>query len=187
MTTTFSPFISTSTSPLSIASCSAEASAWASISPSDPASPVWPVCAPVPWAAPSRFWVSPSTDSSVLVCSSSSGFCSSVVSCVISLVTEGLGEGLNSSCRSVVPCGCSTTGTTFCTPKAFWSEPEICLNFGTLNSANDRISTKNAMSSVAMSANVAIQAGAPTGGHFGHSSGAASSTSSTSAALAAMA
>ena len=70
----------------------------------------------------------------------------------------------------MVPFGCSTTGTILCTPKAFLSEPEICLNFGTLNSANDKIRTKKAIRRVAMSAKVAIQAGAPVGGHFGHSS-----------------
>ena len=77
--------------------------------------------------------------------------------------------GLKFSEITVVPFGCSTTGTTFCTPNASRSEPEICLNFGTLNSANDRIKTKKAINNVAISANVAIHAGAPGGGHFGQS------------------
>jgi len=106
----------------------------------------------------------------VLFWTSSSGWLTCVVCWVISLVTDRLGDGLKFKDNTVVPFGCSTIGTTFCTPKAFRSEPEICLNFGTLNSANDRISTKKAINSVAISAKVAIHAGAPTGGHFGHSS-----------------
>ena len=52
-------------------------------------------------------------------------------------------------------------------PKAFWIDPLICSNFRISVSENDRMSTKNAISSVAMSAKVAIQAGAPLlqGGH----------------------
>ena len=107
----------------------------------------------------------------------------SVVCCVISWVTDGDGDGLKFRDRIVVPFGCSTIGMIRCTPKAFFSEPEICLNFGTLNSANDRIRTKKAISNVAISANVAIQAGAPTGGHFGHSSSSCSSTSSSIASF----
>ena len=60
---------------------------------------------------------------------------------------------------------------------------EICLNLGTLNSAKERINTKNAISSVAISANVAIQAGAPGGGHLGHSCSSSSSTSSVASAI----
>ena len=104
----------------------------------------------------------------------------SVVCCVISSVIEGAGDGLKFSDRIVVPLGCSTIGTTRCTPKAFFREPEICLNFGTLNSANDRIRTKKAIRSVAMSAKVAIHGGAPTGGHLGHSSSGSSTSSSSS-------
>ena len=107
----------------------------------------------------------------------------SVVCCVMSWVTDGEGDGLKFNDRTVVPFGCSTIGIIRCTPKAFFNEPEICLNFGTLNSAKDRIRTKKAISSVAMSAKVAIQAGAPTGGHFGHSSSSCSSTSSSMASF----
>ena len=42
---------------------------------------------------------------------------------------------------------------------------------------NDKIKTKNAISKVAISANVAIHAGAPGGGHLGHSSSSSSSSS----------
>jgi len=82
----------------------------------------------------------------------------------------------------LVPFGDSTTGTIRCTPNEFFSEPLICLNFGTFISANDKINTKNAINKVAMSAKVAIQAGAPTGGqsgqssHFGQSSALAAAT-----------
>ncbi|CAI8199329.1 MAG: Uncharacterised protein [SAR116 cluster bacterium] len=107
----------------------------------------------------------------------------SVVCCVMSWVTDGAGDGLKFSDSTVVPFGCSTIGTTRCTPNAFFREPEICLNFGTLNSANDRMRTKKAISSVAISAKVAIHAGAPTGGHFGHSSSSCSSTSASAASF----
>ena len=56
--------------------------------------------------------------------------------------------------------------------------PLICLNFGTLNSAKDKISTKNAINSVAISAKVAIHAGAPFGGHSSHSCSSSSLVSS---------
>ena len=71
----------------------------------------------------------------------------------------------------------------FLDTKGLFERPEICLNFGTLNSANERIRTKNAISSVAISAKVAIQAGAPCGGHFGHSSSCCSSSSNASSAI----
>ena len=51
----------------------------------------------------------------------------------------------------LVPFGDSTTGTIRCTPNEFFSEPLICLNFGTFISANDKINTKNAINKVAMS------------------------------------
>ena len=113
----------------------------------------------------------------VLVCVSISGFVVSVVCWVISFVTDFAGDGLKFSDKTVVPFGCSTIGTIFCTPNAFFNEPEICLNFGTLNSANERINTKKAINKVAISAKVAIHAGAPTGGHLGHSSSSSSITS----------
>ena len=83
--------------------------------------------------------------------------------------TAGVGLGLKLRDNIVVPFGGSTTGITLCIPKAFFMLPLICLNFGTLNSANERIKTKKAINSVAISAKVAIQAGAPLGGHSGHS------------------
>ena len=154
LTTTFSPSVSTSISPRAMASSSARTiSSAASLSP--PSSSFF-------------FWFRSRSGCAVLV-----------VCCVISVEIDGFGDGLKFSDRIVVPLGCSTIGTTRCTPKAFFSDPEICLNFGTLNSANDRIRTKNAIRSVAMSAKVAIQAGAPTGGHFLHS-GQPSSNSATS-------
>ena len=98
-------------------------------------------------------------------------------------MTDGVGFGLKFNEITVVPFGCSTTGTTFCTPNASRSEPEICLNLGTLNSANDRMRTKNAIKSVAMSANVAIHAGAPTGGHLGQSGSSCSASFRASSAI----
>ena len=95
----------------------------------------------------------------------------------------GVGLGLKFNEITVVPLGCSTTGTTFCTPNASRSEPEICLNLGTLNSAKERIRTKNAISNVAISAKVAIHAGAPFGGHLGQSGSACSSSLRASSAI----
>ena len=123
------------------------------------------------------------SSSLVLFCNSTSGCSTLVVCCVIVSVTEGEGDGLKFRERIVVPFGCSTVGITRWTPKAFFKEPEICLNLGTLNSAKDNIKTKKAIKRVAMSANVAIQAGAPTGGHFGHSSSSFSSSSTASSAI----
>ena len=66
---------------------------------------------------------------------------------------------------------------------AFFKDPDICLNLGTLNSAKDKIKTKKAIRSVAISAKVAIHAGAPGGGHLGHSCSSSSSTSSVASAI----
>jgi hypothetical protein len=93
------------------------------------------------------------------------------------MVFMGVGcATVGEKCRATILCalGDSTTGIKRCTPNEFLSEPLICLNLGTFISANDKINTKNAMSSVAMSANVAIQAGAPAlhsshSSHAGHS------------------
>ena len=71
--------------------------------------------------------------------------------------------------------GGSTTGTTRCTPMLSFIEPLTSLNLGTFICAKDSSSTKNAMSKVAISAKVAIQAGAPPPAHFGHSTGGSSS------------
>ena len=71
--------------------------------------------------------------------------------------------------------GGSTTGTTRCTPMLSFIEPLTSLNFGTFICAKDNSSTKNAIRSVAMSAKVAIQAGAPPPAHLGHSTGGSSS------------
>ena len=78
--------------------------------------------------------------------------------------------------------GGSTTGTRRCTPKAFLNDPLTSLYFGTFISAKDKMSTKKAISSVAISANVAIQAGAPLlqGGQSGSSAGSGSSGGSIS-------
>ena len=45
-------------------------------------------------------------------------------------------------------------------------EPANCLNLSTSISENDRRSTKKHINKDIRSANVAIQAGAPAGGHF---------------------
>ena len=63
--------------------------------------------------------------------------------------------------------GIETLATTRLMPKASFSDPATCSNLGTLTLENDKISTKNAISSVAISANVAIHAGAPLS-HLGH-------------------
>ena len=175
--TTFSPRVSILTSPLSIAFCSCLANSVASRDAS--------LSPPAPSKSESFFLSNspPSGESSSFVCNSSSGFCNSVVCWRSVSVTDGVGLGLKFNEMTVVPFGCSTTGTTFCTPNASRSEPEICLNLGTLNSANDRIKTKKAIKSVAMSAKVAIHAGAPTGGHLGHSGSSCSSSLRASSAI----
>ena len=67
-----------------------------------------------------------------------------------------------------VPIGGSTLGTSLCTPKAFDIDPETSLNIeGSSISTKERISTKNAIKRVAISAKVAIHAGA-IAGHSGH-------------------
>ncbi len=107
--------------------------------------------------------------SSVLI--TGSGLRSSVVCCVtFSMGVGSVMAGEKFRAMMLVPFGDSTTGTIRCTPNEFFNEPLICLNLGTFISANDKINTKNAISKVAMSANVAIQAGAPTGGQSGQSS-----------------
>ena len=105
--TTFSPRVSTVTSPVSIAffNCLASSVASSCSAPSPP-SP----------AKSDLFFLSvslPSGESSVFVCNSSSGCCSSVVCCLKVSVIAGVGLGLNSNEITVVPFGCSTTGTTF--------------------------------------------------------------------------
>ena len=173
--TTFSPKVSTVTSPVSMAffNCFASSVASNCSAPSPPA----------PSKSESLSLSSSLPSGATSSCSGITrlGCCNSVVSCLSVSDIEGLGFGLNSSAITVVPLGCSTTGTTFCTPKASFKEPEICLNFGTLNSANDKINTKKAIKSVAISANVAIQAGAPVGGHLGHSCSSCSSSKTSSA------
>ena len=77
----------------------------------------------------------------------------------------------------IVVVGGSTTGTTRCTPMLSFIEPLTSLNLGTFICAKDSNSTKNAMSKVAISAKVAIQAGAPAGGHLGQSSSCCSPSS----------
>ena len=65
--------------------------------------------------------------------------------------------------------GGSTTGTSRCTPNAFFIDPLTSLYLGTFISAKDSNNTKKAINSVAISAKVAIHAGAPPpaqGGHF---------------------
>ena len=117
--------------------------------------------------------------------------------------SDGLGEGdVLSSCTDLTQdifCGTlSVSGGTYPSEVSWnienssgdyilsgaapWSS-EICLNFGTLNSAKDRIKTKNAIKSVAMSAKVAIHAGAPTGGHLGHSCSSSSTSLKASSAM----
>ena len=69
--------------------------------------------------------------------------------------------GVNSCLTRLRAVGIEITGTTLFTPKAAFIEPAICLYLGTFISANDSSSTKNAINNVAISAKVAIQAGAP--------------------------
>ena len=62
-------------------------------------------------------------------------------------------------------------GTSRCKPKALDIEPDMSLLIeGESISVKDKISTKNAIKSVAISAKVAIQAGAPAS-QAGHSRG----------------
>ena len=69
----------------------------------------------------------------------------------------------------VLPTGASVLGLLRWTPNASLMVPSIIFVMdGSSISVNDRISTKNAISKVAMSANVAIQAGAPAS-QAGHS------------------
>ena len=58
---------------------------------------------------------------------------------------------------------------------------DLTKNIKAINSAKERMSTKKAIKRVAISAKVAIHAGAPDGGHFGHSSSSCSSSSTSSA------
>jgi len=66
----------------------------------------------------------------------------------------------------LVPFGMSLTSILFCTPKANFIEPAICLNFRTSISENDKSSTKKHINSDIKSANVPIHAGNPGGGHL---------------------
>ena len=116
--------------------------------------------------ASSACWASGATS----VLSSTFSRRSSVVSCLSTC--RGVGwatEGVKCCAIRLWALGGSTVGMMRWIPKEFFSEPLICLNLGTFISANDSSSTKKAMSSVARSAKVASQAGAP-GLHGGHSS-----------------
>ncbi|CSD43777.1 Uncharacterised protein [Vibrio cholerae] len=62
--------------------------------------------------------------------------------------------------------GISFTSKRFCTPKANFIEPAICLNFSTSISENESKSTKKHISSDIKSANVPSHAGKPGGGHL---------------------
>ena len=75
--------------------------------------------------------------------------------------------------------GGSTTGTCLCTPIVSFMDPLTSLNFGTFICANERIKTKKAINNVAISAKVAIQAGAPPLQGGQSSSGASSISSAT--------
>ena len=83
--------------------------------------------------------------------------------------------------------GGSTLGTSLWTPNELDMEPETSLKIeGSSISVKDRIKTKKAISKVAMSANVAIQAGAIEGhgSHSPFSTTSRGSTNSTSASVA---
>ena len=82
--------------------------------------------------------------------------------------------------------GGSTTGTCRCTPMLSFMDPLTSLNFGTFICAKERIKTKKAINNVAMSAKVAIQAGAPPL-QGGQSTSDTSSTSSATLAIATVA
>ena len=78
--------------------------------------------------------------------------------------------GVKFSTMTLRAIGIVTLGTIFSIPKACFNEPATCLNLGTSVSAKLSNNTKKAISKVAMSAKVAIQAGAPPPAHFGQSS-----------------
>ena len=112
-----------------------------------------------------------------MIFNSGSGGCSSSVVCSL-IVLSAVGSTLacmNWSSIILSAVGGSTTGTTRCTPMLSFIEPLTSLNLGTFICAKDSSSTKNAMSKVAISAKVAIHAGAPPPPHFGHSTGGSSS------------
>ena len=91
--------------------------------------------------------------------------------CSLTSITErSATAGVKFSTMMLRAMGIVTFGTIFSIPNACLSEPATCLNFGTSVSAKLNSNTKNAMSRVAMSAKVAIQAGAPPPAHFGQSS-----------------
>ena len=60
---------------------------------------------------------------------------------------------------------------------------DLTKNIEAINSAKERMRTKNAINRVAISAKVAIHAGAPTGGHLGHSSSSSSTSCASSSAM----
>ena len=87
----------------------------------------------------------------------------------------GVGSGFpgrNSMAMTLVPLGMSLTSILFCTPKANFIEPAICLNFNTSISENANSNTKKHINNDIKSAKVPIHAGKPSGGHLGHSSSA---------------
>ena len=89
-------------------------------------------------------------------------------SCSFWSITErSATAGVKFSTMTLRAIGIVTFGTIFSIPKACLSDPATCLNLGTSVSAKLSNRTKKAISKVAMSANVAIQAGAPPlqGGH----------------------
>ena len=87
----------------------------------------------------------------------------------------GVGSGLpgrNSCAIILVPLGISFTSILFCTPKANFIDPAICLNFKTSISEKDSNSTKKHINNDIKSAKVPIHAGSPGGGHL-HSASSA--------------
>ena len=88
----------------------------------------------------------------------------------MSITERSATAGVKFSTTILRAIGIVTLGTIFSIPNACFSEPATCLNLGTSVSAKLNSKTKNAINSVAISAKVAIQAGAPPPGHFGQSS-----------------
>ena len=90
---------------------------------------------------------------------------------MLSITVGAATAGVNSSLTRLRAVGIEIIGTTLFTPKAAFIEPAICLYLGTFISAKDSSSTKKAISSVAISAKVAIHAGAPPLGQAGQGGG----------------
>ena len=87
------------------------------------------------------------------------------------MTVDAATAGVNSSLTRLRAVGIEIIGTTLFTPKAAFIEPAICLYLGTFISAKDSRSTKKAISNVAISAKVAIHAGAPPLGQAGQGFG----------------